>query len=246
MNRKIFVPAFVLLMAVLSAGLFLLQYAIFRRTADAGFYFLQDLAFLPINVLLVTLGVNAFMSYREKREKLDRVNILIGEFFAESGFDAIRLLNAFVDNAGEVGECAAAGAQCGYRDIRRFGRNMEKAPPVADAGRGDLAALRDGLTAMRRELLAMFENPNLVEHDRFTDMLWALYHLMDELRSRESLAGLPASDLKHLSGDIRRAYALIVVEWAYIVRHMRERYPYLYSMATRKNPFESNDIIVKE
>jgi hypothetical protein len=246
MNKKTLLGFFIILMAVLSAGLFLLQNFLFHRSGDTGFYFFQDLAFLPINVLLVTLGVNAFISYREKQETYDKVNILIGEFFAESGFDVIRTLNTFVSNAEQVNTCAASNASCGVRDLRKFKRNMEKMQITADASRGNLEQLKSSLLAIKQNLLAMFENPNLLEHDRFTEMLWALYHLMDELRSRESLFGLPASDLKHLSGDIGRAYSLLVVEWAYIVKHMKQRYPYLYSLASRKNPFETNDIIVKE
>jgi hypothetical protein len=106
--------------------------------------------------------------------------------------------------------------------------------------------LLDALLSWKQGMLSMFENPNLFEHDRFTQMLWALYHLMDELRSRENLEGLPAADLKHLSGDIRRAYALLVTEWAYIIRHMKQRYPYLYSLAARKNPFTPMNAVYQD
>lgn len=246
MNKKTMPVLFVILMAALSAGLFLLQNTLFHRPGDTAFYFFQDMAFLPINVLLVTLGVNAFIGYREKQEKLNKVNILISEFFAESGFDAIRMLNGFVANIEEINACAVSNDSCGFKDLKLFIRNIDKTLIVVDASRGDLEQLRVSLLAMKQNLLAMFENPNLLEHDRFTDMLWALYHLMDELRSRESLSGLPTTDLKHLSGDIGRAYSLLVVEWATIVKHMQERYPYLYSLAKRKNPFQSNDIEVKD
>lgn len=246
MKHKLLVPAFILLMAALSAGLFLLQFALYHRMEDPGFYLLQDLAFLPINVLLVSLGVNAFLSQREKRGKLEKVNLLIGEFFIEYGFTIMNQLHAFIENKAEIAACASSGANCAAKELKRFSQNMRKMDIDADASRDDLTALRTCLLSARQNLLALFENPNLMEHDRFTEMLWALYHLMDELRSRDSLDGLPPADMAHLSVDIRRAYALLVVEWAYIVRHMRERYPYLYSIASRKNPFEQNDVIIKE
>jgi len=36
------------------------------------------------------------------------------------------------------------------------------------------------------------------------------------------------------------------VEWAYIMKHMKEKYPYLFSLAVRKNPFSTNTVIIKE
>jgi hypothetical protein len=237
MKRKGAALLFAAVMAALSAGFFLAQYAMYERPADTGFYLFQDLAFLPINVLLVTLGVNAFIGTREKREKIQKVNILVGEFFTETGIEAIRILNAFVVNLGDISACASSNASCGVKEFKRFMHNLEKLDVVVDASRGDLAALRDTLEGWKSGMLSMFENPNLFEHDRFTDMLWALYHLMDELRSRDTLHGLTERDLKHISADIRRAYALLVAEWAYIIQYMKERYPYLYSLAVRKNPF---------
>ena len=246
MNKKPMLAVFGILMVVLSAGMYALQNMLFNRPVDTGFYLFQDLAFLPINVLLVTIGVNAFMGYREKQEKLDKVNILVGEFFTESGYDVIRALNAFVVNLEEVSVCTAFDSKCGLRERRRFLHSMERMEITVDASLGKLDTLRDGLMAHKQNMLSMFGNPNLMEHDRFTDMLWAVYHLMDELRSRESLADLPTSDLRHLSGDIKRAYVLLVIEWALIIRHMKERYPYLYSMASRKNPFLTADVVIKD
>jgi hypothetical protein len=243
MKRKILLPLFAVLMALLSGALFLAQYEIYDKPADTGFYFFQDLAFLPINVLLVTLGVNAFMGYRDKRDKLQKINILVSEFFIETGIEVIRLLNAFVINIDKISACAATGESCVPRDFKRFVRNMGKLDITVDAGRGSLASLRDALVEGKSGMLSMFENPNLFEHDRFTEMLWALYHLLDELRSRDRLDDLAPSDLMHLSDDIRRAYALLVTEWAYIIKYMKGRYPYLYSLAVRKNPFLNGEAV---
>ncbi|MPN20556.1 hypothetical protein SDC9_167935 [bioreactor metagenome] len=90
----------------------------------------------------------------------------------------------------------------------------------------------------------MFSNPNLLENSRFTSMLWAVYHLMDELINREDLGTSPASDLKHLAGDLERAYRLLVVEYIYYMEHMKSKYPYLFSLAVRKNPFTEKKSVV--
>ena len=97
----------------------------------------------------------------------------------------------------------------------------------------------------KENLLTMFANPSLLENSRFTSMLWAVYHLMDEIINREDLSALPPSDLKHIAGDMERAYRLLVVEWLYYMDHMKNKYPYLFSLAVRKNPFfEKKSVVV--
>jgi len=74
----------------------------------------------------------------------------------------------------------------------------------------------------------------------FTELLLAVAHLKEELGSRENLDALPETDLNHLAGDINRGYALLVEEWLVYLIHLKKHYPYLYSLAARKNPFNPN------
>jgi hypothetical protein len=86
-------------------------------------------------------------------------------------------------------------------------------------------------------MLRLLENPVLVEHKGFTELLLAVTHMGEELNSRQSLTTLPASDLKHLAGDLNRGYYLLVKQWLTYLVHLKKNYPYLYSLAARKNPF---------
>jgi len=74
-------------------------------------------------------------------------------------------------------------------------------------------------------------------------MLWSVYHVLDELENRDTLTGLPANDMNHLSLDIKRAYQLVIKEWVEYMIHLNKEYPYLFSLAKRKNPFSVNEII---
>jgi hypothetical protein len=62
--------------------------------------------------------------------------------------------------------------------------------------------------------------------------------LTEELAARTDLAALPDSDLKHLSGDVDRAYGRLLCEWLAYMNHLRSDYPYLYSLAIPLNPRE--------
>jgi len=57
-------------------------------------------------------------------------------------------------------------------------------------------------------------------------------------RARHDLKNLPEADSEHLTGDIKRAYSLLIVEWIIYMRHLYNNYPYLYSLAVRTNPFD--------
>jgi hypothetical protein len=37
---------------------------------------------------------------------------------------------------------------------------------------------------------------------------------------------------------MRRAYATLTVEWLGQMRHLKESYPYLFSLAVRRNPLD--------
>lgn len=48
----------------------------------------------------------------------------------------------------------------------------------------------------------------------------------------------------HLNGDLKRAYAAIAVEWLDHVQHLQKQYPYLFSLAVRRNPLDTNASVV--
>lgn len=85
--------------------------------------------------------------------------------------------------------------------------------------------------------MSLLGNPNLLEHEAFTELLWAVFHLAEELGNRRDVSSLPQSDYDHLIGDIKRVYVLLGAEWLSYMRHLQENYPYLFSLAVRTNPF---------
>jgi hypothetical protein len=87
-------------------------------------------------------------------------------------------------------------------------------------------------------LIRILENPTLLEHESFTELLRAVFHLSDELEFREDISQLPDTDYQHLANDIKRAYILLVHEWVDYVKYLKGNYPYLFSLTMRMNPFD--------
>ncbi len=87
-------------------------------------------------------------------------------------------------------------------------------------------------------MIRILENPTLLEHESFTELLRAVFHLSDELEFREDISQLPDTDYQHLANDIKRAYIQLVHEWIDYVKYLKGNYPYLFSLTMRMNPFD--------
>ncbi|HBQ64895.1 MAG TPA: hypothetical protein DD727_08285 [Clostridiales bacterium] len=233
-----------LLLLLLSVLIYLVQIQIFRKAGDTLFYFLQDLAFLPLQILFVTLIVNRILVDREKREKLKKLNMVISTFFVQTGTEIIRNFSRFNENASELSGHLKISGRWDPPDYMAAERGLRSFKFEINSRRQDLARLRTLLDESRPFLLSLLDNANLLEHDTFTDMLWAVFHVTDELFCREDLSTLPESDLNHLSGDIERAYRLLLLEWLQYMRHLKTDYPYLFSLAVRKNPFDPEASVI--
>jgi membrane protein YdbS with pleckstrin-like domain len=70
-----------LLLLALSAIVYLIHYAIFRDPHHIFLWSVTSFAFLPISVLFVTLIINQLLSRREKRARLEKLEMVIGAFF---------------------------------------------------------------------------------------------------------------------------------------------------------------------
>lgn len=68
----------------------------------------------------------------------------------------------------------------------------------------------------------------------------AVFHLRDELAHRRDLTALTAPDRAHLAGDMKRVYLLLLAQWLPYMEHLKEAYPYLFSLAVRLNPFRTD------
>ena len=100
--------------------------------------------------------------------------------------------------------------------------------------------LRDFFMSKNDFLVRLLENPNLLEHESFTEILRAVFHIVEELEHRKNIKKLLKNDRNHIAGDIRRAYNLLVFEWLSYMKYLKDSYPYLFSLAMRLNPFDEN------
>jgi hypothetical protein len=228
------------ILLTLSLTLYAMQIRLFHAERDTFFYLFQDLAFVPINVLLVSLIVDRVMRMRERMALMKKLNMVIGAFFSEAGTKLLHYFVVFDEDASSIGKKLIVNAGWDDKRFEEAVRELRQHPVRMDYRRGDLAGLKEFLVIRRGFLLGLLENQNLLEHETFTELLWAVFHLMEELASRDDVRNLIRADGEHLAGDIRRAYLILITEWLAYMRHLKTDYPYLFSLAVRTNPFDPN------
>ncbi len=228
-----------------SAVIYVIHYLIFRDVHHIFLYMIGDLGFLFIDILVVIFFIEKLLERREKTSRMNKLNMVIGTFFSELGVELLKSFTLLVKNADELRGRTAAQADWSRQDFERARRAAKTFPYEVDPDPELLCRLKAFLDSKRPFLLSLLENPNVLEHERFTDLLWAVFHLSEELGYRpENIAGLPESDRLHLAVDLRRPYSLLVGEWITYTEHLKDNYPYLFSLAARINPLSSSSSAV--
>ena len=225
-------------LVVLSILLFLLTYIIFGDERHILSRLAEEISFLPLEVLLVALIIEKIFSHMEKRNRMEKLNMVIGTFFTEVGTKLLTYLSDLDPELESIRSSLVIEDSWSDQEFSRVSENLHSYNFGIDMGKVNLEYLLDFLKKNRDFLLRLTENPTLLEHESFTDMLLAITHLSEELASRPGLKDLPQIDLMHLQGDIKRVYGLSVRQWLDYMKYLKVNYPYLFSLAMRTNPFD--------
>lgn len=233
--------------ALVTIAIFLtvLHFLIFRDLHHIAIYFLGDLAFIPVEVLCVTLIIDQLLESREKKQRMEKLNMVIGMFFSRVGTPLMaRLATADTCVMPLKKDLAIRPADWTADRFRAAQAGLSGWHCKVDPAQVDREALREFLKSNEDFLLRLMENPTVFEHESFTDLMFAVTHLEEELIARDDLSNLPPSDLAHLEIDIERVYSRLVPEWLKYMEYLRNHYPYLFSLAMRQNPFDEKASVV--
>jgi len=227
-----------LFLITLSTLLYFIHYLIFKDAHHIIIYFLGDIAFVPIEVLLVTLIIHKLLSERGKRVRLKKLNMVIGAFFSEVGTQLLKYFSVLDPRIEEIRKELIGIKDYFEIDFTGLNKRLKDYDYKIKSNVKVLEDLQFFLSNRKDFLLGLLENPNLLEHESFTDLLWSVFHLTEELIYRANIRQLPETDYEHLASDIKRAYTLLVFEWLSYLKHLKDDYPYLFSLMVRTNPFD--------
>ncbi|MFC2162354.1 hypothetical protein ACFLRF_01615 [Candidatus Altiarchaeota archaeon] len=225
---------------------YIIHFVMFHDSHHILIYLFGDLGFLPLEVLLVSLIIHRLLSERERKARLVKLNMVIGAFFSETGYHLLTYFSDHDPGLDEIREILLIRADWDDETFDEVSKRLMEYPYSLNPDEIDLKQITEYLLEKRNSLLRLLENPNLLEHESFTDLLMAVFHLTEELEARIGQPKLPDTDLKHLTGDMERSYRHLVLKWISYMQHLKREYAYLFSLAMRTNPFdETAKVIVR-
>jgi voltage-gated potassium channel len=184
--------------------------------------------------------IGFFIERRQHEERKERINTLIELFFSEVGNTLLAKLAAVDPEIGEIRTVAKVDANWTDSDFANLKAIVEEHKYSLDKNSIAFEQICDFLGDKHDILIRLLESPILLEHEIFTDLLKATFHLREELMARPNLAALTENDAKHLTVDAVRVYALLAKRWINYMQELKKRYPYLFSFSQRTNPFSEN------
>ncbi|MBN1760991.1 MAG: hypothetical protein JW863_21870 [Chitinispirillaceae bacterium] len=231
----------------LSIAAYTVHYLIFRDPHHIFIYLVGDIAFVFIEVFLVTLIIHRVLDERDKKQRLEKLNMVIGAFFSEVGTQLLTKMAACDPSRDILASRLVIDNKWTCQEFGDVVKWLKVYSFSIDHNRVNWEEFKTLLGEKRDFLLRLFENQNLLEHESFSELLQAVFHLAEELVARNSFTDLPVTDSMHLTGDVTRGYKLLIVQWALHINHLKKDYPYLFSLAVRQNPFDSAaTVVVKE
>lgn len=235
-----------LFLALLTGVFYYLRWSFFSTTSfhsEMLRFFLGDFAFLFLQVLVVTVFLETYLKRREERAKRQKLNMIIGAFFSETGFELLGDIADVDANSDELRRNASPQQNWNHKDFEQARLAIANHVPAIQPTTKQLADMNILLKEKKKSLLSLLTNQALLDHESFTDLLWSISHLADELSARSNFELLPKTDILHLSVDIERTYGILGLTWLDYLEHLQARYPYLYSLAVRDNPLNPSCVV---
>ncbi|MGM0770521.1 MAG: hypothetical protein ACQESU_02805 [Halobacteriota archaeon] len=227
------------LLILLSSIIYYIHYLIFHDAHHIFIYMVGDIAFVPIEVLLISMIIHHFLNDMDRKHRLQKLNMVIGVFFSEVGTKLLEYISDADPDLDRYREKFMIDSDWSDKDFDNLIRSMNNMNYNIDVNKIDFDQLTAFLVSKRNFLVQLLENPTMLEHEEFTELLRAVFHLTEELDCRDEFSCLPHTDIDHLKGDLKRSYELLAREWLVYMKYNKKNYPYLFSLAIRTNPFDT-------
>ncbi len=236
-KAKLTVKQLILLLLCASALLYAIHYLIFRDLHHLAIFGLHELAFVPLEVILVTLGLDQLVEKTHREEARSKVSIIETLYFNESGGTMLRYLTSCDPDAARLRELLQVTEDWHSSDFRQAIRQLKSYPFLLDLDRIDFFGLHYHLSQRHEYYRSMLENPALTQSEAFTEMIMKIYLLWEELDGRTNLYQLPEKDRNYLAELLHEIYRELTEYWLDNVYNHSIHNRFRLHRAIESNPF---------
>ena len=224
-------------LVTLSLLLHFVHVLIFKDIHHTMIFLVADIAFIPMEVFFTSMILERMLERREKEHDKEKLNMLVGVFYAEIG---TQLLAYFVDQDDRVAICKKLRIQdpsiwndAYFKRLQQLNSSYHYEVQLAKIELGDLKhMLHEG----KNLLITLMTTESLHDHETFTEMLMLIIHLKEELDVRD-ITSLSEAERQHLEQDMSALYRYLTYEWCYYLDYLSKHYPGLFNTAIMLSPF---------
>lgn len=240
-KKKISIRGLIIFFSVLSVVLLIIHHWIFHENGYwASFLLLHEIALMPLEFVVVTLGLEQILELTHKRENQAKISMIESVFFSESGSDMLRyLFSCDADkDIEEIRSTMDVQRDWSAKQIRQARAAVKNITYEVDSSKIDFFGLHYHLSTRHSYFLKVIENPALSGHERFTELLLHIYHLWEELECRTDLYNLPPDDREYLCKAVNAVYKELAIEWMQNATDLLLHQPERLHHVIRTNPFK--------
>jgi voltage-gated potassium channel len=186
---------------------------------------------------LVVTATQAIFERKEGLRRIHQINTLIALYFSDVGNELLHFFCKF--DPALAGKCLVATDLGNWQDsdFHNIMALMKTHTFALEIEKDQLPVLRGMLDSRNDLLLRLLENPHILEHGLFMDMLRAVFHLRHELATDADKSAIKRPTLEHLDNDARKVYQFSSLLWAEHMQYQRKTYPNLFRASLENNPF---------
>ena len=216
-----------------------IHFLIFGNLQEILGYFLLDLAFVPFEIIFVSLIVDRVLDKMEKTKFQKKIYMVIEVFFSEVGKDLLCVFARNDKNIEKIRDILLKKKARAWidKDFDLLLKTTLSYEHDLSFDRDELKVLKEELKLKREFLTNMIANSLILEHETFSNLIITVFHLLEELGARKDVMSISDQDKEHLENDIKRVHLLLMAEWVMYMKHLNNEYPFQFSFALRSNPF---------
>ncbi len=221
-----------------SVAMYDLHFNMFHDMHHILLYFVGDIAFLGVQAMIAYFALDRLLNYRDRAATQKKLNMLAGIFFCDLGITVFSTLTTMLSKGTNILDHLTVKESWTHKDILRNKKQLAKCSFSVSYDHKTVKQLAKDLAKGKDLIIRLMEHPSLHEHEAFSDMLLALFHLTEELLRRSSLDKNPAEDKAHLANDMKRVYMYMSRLWLEYMLHLKDNYPYLYLYNIKNRKFD--------
>ncbi len=224
-----------IILSMFTLALYFINYLIFGEAHHLVQTFGEELAFMPLYVFITAVVAEQLLWRSEKNEISRRTNALVGTFFNELGYDIIKILTKHDNNFAQLNSKIQLDKGWDPAAVKSIHKMSESYKYGAPQGIEDFLEMGQLLGSRKDFLLIMMSNASLIEKDEFSELLLAVNHIYEAMKTIEDTSIMDKDFIDHVHGDLQNVYRCFIKVWASYLLFIEKEDQYLFKLAVEQS-----------